>query len=388
MAKKSQQDDALVKADLADLVIDDLNKKFKQSIPAAAYLHDPNISSHVKNWIPTGCDALDLAISNRPGGGIPEGKIIEIFGDSGTGKSALAVTILANTQRVGGLAVLIDTEAAATEQFFEALGVNAEELLYIQLEALEDVYAAVETIIERARKTGKDRPVTIVIDSLMGASTKMELEATYDRQGYATGKALINSLAMRKITNLIAKERITLIGINQIRANMNAGFGGEQWVTSGGKAWAFHSSVRIRLKNMGQLDGKSDTGQKLILGRRVRAQIIKNRLGPPMRNADYDFYFQSGIDNYGSWLNLMKEYDIVDQSGAWYSFVHVDEDTGEERKIKFQSKDFGRLMVENPEIRDVLYRQICDSFIMNYKISEPFGIDDITVDDNIVNEDQ
>lgn len=373
--------------DLAELVIDDINKKFKSSMPVASYLHDTSAATHVKNWISTGCDALDLAISNRSNGGLPEGKIIEIFGDSGTGKSALVVSILAQTQKQGGLAVLIDTESAATEDFFEALGLDSSRLLYIQLEAIEDVYDAVETIIERARKSGKDAPVTIAIDSLMGCSTKMELEATYERQGYSTGKALINSMAMRKITNLIAKERITLIGINQIRANMNAGFGGEQWVTSGGKAWAFHSSVRIRLKNIGQIDGKSDIGQKLILGRRVRAQIVKNRVGPPMRNADYDFYYQSGIDNYGSWLNLMKEYSIVEQNGAWYSFTFVNEGTGEEQKIKFQSKDFERLVIESPDIKDILYAQICNSFIMNYKTNETLGIDDVSIDENVINED-
>jgi recombination protein RecA len=371
--------------DLAEMVIEDINKKFKND-SIASYLHDPNAATHVKNWIRTGCDILDLAVSNRDGGGLPEGKIIEIFGDTGAGKSALAVSILAQTQKAGGLAVLIDTESAATEEFFAAIGLDSSKLIYIQLDALEDVYAAIETIIERYRKAQKDAPLTIVIDSIMGASTKNELESTYDRQGWATTKALINSMAMRKITNLIARERITLIGVNQIRANMNAGFGAEQWVTSGGKAWAFHASVRIRLKNMGQIEGKIDTGQKILVGRKVRAQIVKNRVGPPLRHADYDFYFQYGIDNYGSWLSFLKEYEIIGQAGAWYNFGFVDENTGEEKNIKFQSKDFERLLTEDREMKDVLYKKICESFVMHYKNSEAPDIHDIVLDDEVSTE--
>lgn len=390
MAKKATKGAATEVApilDFAEILIDDINKKFKGNVPVASYLHDPDAATHVKYWISTGSDILDLAISNRPNGGVPAGKIIEIYGDSGTSKSALAATILANTQKMGGLAVLIDTESAATEQFFEALGIDSTRLLYIQLETIEDVYSTVELIIEKARLQAKDRPVTIVIDSLMGATTKMELESTYDRQGYATGKALINSQAMRKITNLIAKESIILIGINQIRANMNAGFGGDQDTTSGGFAWAFHSTVRIRLKNMGQIKAKNDQGVEAIMGRKVRAQIKKNRIGPPLRQSDYDIWFNSGIDNYGSWLYYLQDNKILEKDGHSVVYTYINSDTGEEIKVKFKPSEFGKILNANPEVRQVIYEDICNSFIMNYKVpNQEIDFDSVFVDDTVITE--
>lgn len=391
MAKRIVKEEPILvgsKFDLASLVIDDINKKFKGGVPPASYLHDPTAATHVKNWISTGCDTLDLAISNRPKGGVPEGKVIEIFGDSGSSKSALAATILANTQKQGGLAVLIDTESAATDQFFEALGLDTSKLLYIQLEAIEEVYDAVEVIIERARKAGKDKPVTIVIDSIMGASTKMELEATYDRAGYATGKSIINSLAMRKITNLLARERITLIGINQVRANLNAGFGGDPNTTSGGKAWAFHSSVRIKLKTMGQIKAKNDQGVEAVMGRKIRAQVIKNRLGPPLRQADYDIWFNSGIDNYGSWIYYLIDNGILVKDGHSVVYTYVDSDTGEEISTKFKASEFEKLIKSNPDLKEIIYANICNSFIMNYKTANvEIDLDSVFIDDNVISED-
>ena len=367
MAKREKVAEIQEGMSFADLVISDVNAKFKGGIPPASYLHDPEAATHVRDWISTGCDMLDLGISNRPHGGLPVGKIIELIGLEGSGKSLLAASALASTQRKGGVAVLIDTESAATEQFFEVLGLDTKKLVYLQLEALEDVYAAVERIIETVRKSGKDVPITIVIDSIMGASTKAELEATYDRQGYATGKALINSIAMRKITNLIAKERICLIGTNQLRANVSAFGAQDPYTTSGGKAWAFHASVRIRLKLIGQITGKSENGIDSVIGRKVRAQIIKNRLGPPLRSIDFHIMFNSGIDNYGSWLTMLEALDAIKPEGRSFIYSYVDEDTGEEKSVKFQPKKFKELVDNDPQLKEHIYNAICSSYILDYK---------------------
>lgn len=365
----------------SDLVIADLNNKFKTGIPIASYLHDPEAATHVKDWISTGCDMLDLAVSNRKWGGLPSGKIVELIGLEGSGKSLLAASALATTQRKGGIAVLIDTESAATEEFFRALGLDTAKLIYLQLESLEDIYAAVERIIETARKSGKDVPVTIVIDSIMGASTRAELEATYDRQGYATGKALINSIAMRKITNLIAKERILLIGTNQLRANVG-GFGAaDPWTTSGGKAWAFHASVRIRLKVMGQIKGKTEDGLESIIGRTVRAQVIKNRLGPPLRCIDFDIRFDSGIDNYGSWLSMLEYLKAVKKEGLSFVYEYVDKETGELQKVKFREKKFGEVLESNAELKQHIYDSISDVYIMDYVPNQNLETSQVMVDD-------
>ena len=172
---------------------------------------------------------------------------------------------------------------------------------------------------------------------------------------------------------MIGRQKITLVFTNQLRQKMGVMFG-DPWTTSGGKALAFHSSVRIRLKNMGQIKTKVN-GKDRTIGIKVRAQIVKNRMGPPLRAADFDIFFERGIDNYGSWLGVMKENKIVKQAGAWYEYV--DTETGE--IFKFQSKDFIPLMGEKEELREQIYKRICEATILQYK-SDTLDIDAHSVD--------
>jgi recombination protein RecA len=323
---------------------------------------------------------LDLAIANRPNGGLPVGRIIEITGLEASGKSLLAAHALADTQRKGGLAVYIDTENAISREFLEAIGINLKDMLYVPLETIEDIFDAIDSIVESVRKGSKDRLVTIVVDSVAGASTKQEMAADYDKDGWATSKAIILSKAMRKITNFVGRSRICLIFTNQLRTRLGVTFG-DQWTTSGGKAIAFHSSVRLRLKSVGQIKMKVD-GRDEILGITTRAQVVKNRMGPPLRSVDYDIYFDSGIDDYGSWLTMLKEYNLVTQAGAWYTYT--DTETGE--MIKFQSKDFQSKLMDDPAMRDQVYKAICDKYILTYKAGEDFGIDDIKIETEFENE--
>ncbi len=356
--------------DLAGLLADSLNKQNKDG-KIAYFLTDEggDAPTNVKDWLSTGNAMLDVAISNRPYGGLPVGRISEITGLEQSGKSLLSAHLLAETQRKGGVAVLIDTETAVSREFLEAIGVDISKLLYVSVDTVEGIFEACETIIEQVRKGDKDRLVTIVVDSVAAASTKKELEADYDKDGYATDKAIIISKAMRKITNMIGRQSIALIFTNQLRQKMNAMFG-DPWTTSGGKALAFHASVRVRLKNMGQLKA----GDKIV-GIKVRCQVIKNRMGPPLRHADFDIFFDRGIDNYGGWLSVMKDGKIVKQAGAWYEYTDID--TGE--IMKFQSKDFAK-MLENEELKDQIYRRICEATILQYKTSASEEVE-ITTDE-------
>lgn len=144
--------------------------------------------------------------------------------------------------------------------------------------------------------------------------------------------------------------------------------------TAGGKAVAFHSSVRLRLKSVGQIKLNVE-GRPEILGITTRCQVIKNRMGPPLRSVDYDIYFDSGIDDFGSWLKVMKDYSLVTQSGAWYTYT--DTSTGE--VVKFQSKDFKSKILGNTELKEQIYNSICDKYILNYKAGDDFGVDDIQI---------
>lgn len=378
MAKKTVVDESQMQDDLASVLADNLNKKFKSSNYKVAYFleGDTDAPSDVNECISTGSTMLDLAISNRPNGGLPVGRIIEITGLEASGKSLLAAHALADTQKKGGLAVYIDTENAVSREFLEAIGVNLKDMLYVPLETIEDIFDAMDSIVESVRKNSKSRIVTIVVDSVAGASTKQEMAADYDKDGWATSKAIILSKAMRKITNFVGRERICLIFTNQLRTRLGVTFG-DQWTTSGGKAIAFHASVRLRLKSVGQIKiAKSADQPEAVIGATTRAQVVKNRMGPPLRTVDYDIYYDSGIDDFGSWLTMMKNFNLVTQAGAWYTYTNTD--TGE--IIKFQSKDFKSKLMDDPEMKAQVYKTICEKYILNYKAGEDFGIDDITVE--------
>jgi|TARA_B100000085_G_scaffold285476_1_gene321620 recombination protein RecA len=363
--------------ELSSILADNLNKKFKGQQKVAYFLDgSEETPTDLTEWVSTGDDMLDLAISNRPNGGFPVGRIVEVTGLEASGKSLLAAHTLANTQKKGGLAVYIDTENAINQEFLQALGVDTEKLLYVPLETVEDIFDAMDSIIESVRKSDKNRLVTIVVDSVAAATTKVELSADYDQAGYATQKAIIISKAMRKITNLIGRERILVVFTNQLRVRMGVSFG-DPYTTSGGKALGFHASCRLRMKQMGKLNSKVG-GVDQTVGIKTRVQVIKNRMGPPLRAVNFEIYFDRGIDRYGSWLNTMKTYKLVSQGGAWYTWV--DESTGEE--VKFQAKDFEKLLTERPEIKEQMYNQICDAYILGYKeASESANTDSTEFDD-------
>lgn len=361
--------------DLAAELASELNKTSKDQKVAFFLGQDDDAPTNVDGWVSTGAAMLDVAISNRSHGGLPVGRITEITGLEQSGKSLVSAHLLAETQKKGGVAVMIDTETAVSREFLEAIGVDVDKLLYVTADSVEQIFEFTETIIEKVRTTQKDKLVTIVVDSVAAASSKKELAADYDKDGYATDKAIIISKAMRKITNLIGRQKISLVFTNQLRQKMNAMFG-DPWTTSGGKALAFHASVRLRLKGMGQIKQKVNGNDKVV-GMKVRCQVIKNRMGPPLRSADFEIYFDRGIDNYGSWLGVMKENKLVKLAGAWYTYI--DTDTGEE--IKFQSKDFIDMMEDRDELREQIYQRICEATILQYK-SNSKDIDTMELDDS------
>ncbi len=368
------------KDELAGIIADELNKQFKHQ-QVAYFLEEDSNPTDVTDFISTGSTMLDLAISNRPNGGIGVGKITELNGLEGSGKSLIGSHLLASTQRKDGIAVYIDTESAVSQEFLRAIGVDTKKMLYVHLETVEEIFDTIETIVTKIRESNKDKLVTILVDSLAAASTKVEMDADFDKDGWATAKAIIISKAMRKITQMIARQKVALVFTNQLRQKLGVMFG-DPWTTSGGKALPFHSSTRVRFKNAGQIkDKKNNT-----IGIKIKGQVIKNRLGPPMRTAEFPLYFDKGIDNYGSWLTVMKEHKICKVGGSWYTLPHIDTETGEViKEYKFQSKDFEDLMNENSELKEFCYQQICEACILKYD-SQELGIDDVTETEETVDE--
>ena len=369
---------ATKEVDLAEVLVESLNKQSKDQ-KVAFFLDNDDAPTNVEGWVSTGASMLDVAISNRPYGGLPVGRITEITGLEQSGKSLVSAHLLAETQKLGGLAVLIDTENAVSREFLEAIGVDTTKLLYVAAETVEQCFEYTETIIEKVRTSSKDKYVTIVVDSVAAASTEKEMEADYGKDGYATDKAIIISKAMRKITNLIGRQKITLVFTNQLRQKMNAMPFSDPWTTSGGKAIAFHASVRLRLKSMGTIKAKDSSGNDRIVGIKVRCQVVKNRMGPPLRSADFDIFFDRGIDNIGAWLGSMKDNGLVKQSGAWYEYTDID--TGE--IIKYQAKDFPSMLETNPSVREQIYKRICEATILRYK-KDSMDTDNLIVDSEVI----
>jgi len=362
MAKEKQDKKTIQEPDrdeLAQLIADSLNKLNKDSDQIAYFLDGrESTPTDFTDFISTGATMLDIAIANRANGGIAVGRITELTGLEGSGKSLVGAQLIANTQKRGGVGVLIDTETAVNPDFFRAVGIDTNKLVYVHLQTVEEIFDAITNIIEKVR-TGKekDKLVTIVVDSVAAASTKKEMEADFGKDGYATDKAIIISKAMRKITGLLGRERIALVFTNQLRQKMNAPAFSDPWTTSGGKAIAFHASTRLRLS----LTGKISNSNGDVIGVKVKANVVKNRIGPPHRTAEFQIYFDRGIDDYSSWLDILKENKIVKQTGAWYTY----DDNGNE--IKFQSKDFPKFLEEDQTRKAHLYNQICESLIMRYQ---------------------
>ena len=373
MKKKNQVTQETPQRDeLVELLANELNKANKDGGKIAYFLDEQENPAEISDWISTGSSILDLAISNRPHGGLPVGKMVEFNGLEGTGKSLVSAHVVADTQKKGGIAVVIDTENAAAPEFWKSLGVDLSKLLYVQCETVEDIFEKMEQMIGIVRKSNKDRILTIIVDSVAAASTKVELESDHGKDGYATGKSIIISKAMRKITTMIGRQKVLTVFTNQLRQNINAMAFGDKYVVSGGKSLAYHCSVRVRLNNTGKLKKGEE-----VIGNECKAVVVKNRMGPPQRQASFDIYFDSGIADYGSWIKVLKENNLIKQGGAYYTYK---KDDGTE--WKFQSKDFVETMKTDKTLSEEVYLKICDSVIMKYKDPNSIIVDDAVVDND------
>lgn len=359
--------------ELATLLQKELNKAQKDGSKVAYFLDEDDNPWDILEWVSTGATMLDLAISNRPHGGLPVGKIVELSGLEGTGKSLLCGHLIAETQKRGGLAVFYDSESAIDQAYWKALGIDVKSVLARRFTTLEELFNDLELCIGIFRKTNKDRLLTIFVDSIAQASIEKEMEAEHGIDGYNTGKSLILGKAMRKITNLIAKQRILLVFTNQLRYNMNAGPFGDKWITPGGKALSFSCSVRLRLANLGKI--KLKDGQ--VIGVEAQAQVIKNRCGPNFRIASFQIHYDSGIQDLASWLGYMKDNGIITGTAAKYTYKRP---SGEE--LFFNTEKFVELMNTDTTLKEEIYQTICDNYIMKYRDPNSKIVEDVVMTDN------
>ena len=287
--------------------------------------------------IPTGSIGLDYALGV---GGFPRGRIIEIYGPESSGKTTLAIHAIAEAQKAGGVAAIIDAEHAFDRFYAQSLGVDINELLISQPDNGEQALEIAEQLI---RSSAID---ILVVDSVAALTPKNEIEGEMGDRNVGL-QARLMSQAMRKLTSIISKTNTTCIFINQLREKIGVMFGPSE-TTTGGNALKFYASVRLDIRSRSTIKDGDD-----VLGRRAVVKVVKNKVAPPFRKCEFDIMFGQGISRAGEILDLGVEYDIIKKSGSWFSY--------DGNKLAQGAVAAKRIIAENPELADELAAKITEA---------------------------
>ena len=280
--------------------------------------------------ISTGAISIDYALGI---GGLPRGRVIEIFGPESSGKTTLSLQVIAEAQKAGGMAAFVDAEHALDAQYAQKLGIDLENLLVSQPDNGEQALEIVEVLI---RSNSVD---VVVVDSVAALVPKAEIEGEMGEAQMGL-QARLMSQALRKLTGVVSKSKTTLIFINQLREKIGVMFGNPE-TTTGGRALKFYASVRIDIRRIASIkDGDQ------VIGGRTRVKVVKNKVAPPFREAEFDVMYGEGISREGDLLDLAVEKRIVEKSGAW--FAYSGERLGQGRE---NAKQF---LKDNPEVRQAI----------------------------------
>ena len=316
-----------------DLAVSQISKQFGDgSIMKLGDAHKIDVETS-----PSGTLSLDLAL----GGGYPKGRIIEIYGPESSGKTTLALHAVAEIQKQGGTAAFIDAEHALDPQYAARLGVNTNELLVSQPDNGEQALEIVETLV---RSNAVD---IIVLDSVAALVPQAEIDG--DMGDSLPGlQARLMSQALRKLTGIINKSKATVIFINQIRMKIGVMFGNPE-TTTGGNALKFYASQRLDIRRIGQIKQGED-----VIGNRVRIKVVKNKIAPPFRQAEFDIMYNEGISTTGDVLDLAVNHDIVQKSGAFYKYNGETIGQGREAAKKYLKANPDKLTEIDGKVREAV----------------------------------
>lgn len=295
--------------------------------------------------IPTGALSLDIALGI---GGVPRGRIIEVFGPESSGKTTLALHIIAEAQKMGGEAAFIDAEHALDPVYAKHLGVDIDNLIVSQPDTGEQALEITEALV---RSGALD---VVVVDSVAALVPKAEIDGEMG-DSHMGLQARLMSQALRKLAGAINKSKTVLIFINQLREKIGVMFGNPE-TTTGGRALKFYASVRmdIRKTEMMKQDGQ-------VIGNRVRVKVIKNKVAPPFREAEFDVLYGKGISKVGNILDMAVNLDIVEKSGAWFSYNG--------QRISQGRENAKRYLEEHPDIMDEIEKKVRDNFAKAFEQS-------------------
>lgn len=311
------------------LAVETIEKQFgKGSIMKLGEAHGGNVEC-----TSTGALSLDIAL----GGGIPKGRVVEIYGPESSGKTTLTLHAIAEVQKAGGTAAFIDAEHALDPAYAKRIGVDIENLLLSQPDNGEQALEIVETLV---RSNAVD---LIVVDSVAALVPRAEIEGEMG-DSHMGLQARLMSQALRKLTGIISRSKATVIFINQIRMKIGVMFGNPE-TTTGGNALKFYSSVRVDIRRIGQIKQGEN-----IIGNRARAKVVKNKIAPPFRQAEFDIMYNKGISKSGDVLDLAADRGIIEKTGAWYAYDGTKIGQGREAAKAY--------LEENPKITDDVTKKV------------------------------
>jgi recombination protein RecA len=324
-------DDLKERSKAIDIAVSQIEKQFGKG--SIMRLGQRNAIAPIEA-ISTGSISIDYALGI---GGLPRGRVTEIYGPESSGKTTLALQVIAEAQKVGGMAAFVDAEHALDAQYAQKLGVDLENLLVSQPDNGEQALEIVEVLV---RSNSVD---VVVVDSVAALVPKAEIEGEMGEAQMGL-QARLMSQALRKLTGVVAKSNTTLIFINQLREKIGVMFGNPE-TTTGGRALKFYASVRIDIRRIASIkDGDQ------VIGGRTRVKVVKNKVAPPFREAEFDVMYGEGISREGDLLDLAVEKRIVEKSGAWFAFSGERLGQGRENAKQF--------LKDNPDVRQTVEQRV------------------------------